>query len=516
MTLLKRFGYIPAAILLLIGFNSCDDDFTSIGGELIGGQIDNFPKYEAGVVAYNKNLTAVQTNNLPAYLLGVYQEPVYGQMTANILTQLSLANNSPTFGRTPRLDSVVMTVPYFSTQLPNNEQGNTVYRIDSLYGNSPYKLSIFRSNLFLNDFDPEADFETRQKYYSDQGPFFENFIANEPLLVIPSFVPSSRQVKYLGENSTGAIDTIRKGPRLRVQLPVQFFKETIIDNEGTTILSNNNNFKNFLKGLYFKAEPINGAGNMLLLDYTSEDAGIVLYYTSFPEEGDEDGEQGTFKLNFGNSIVNTFNQDLPTGIVEEITGSDSRPGAENLYLKGGEGSMAIIELFEDDAEIEEIRANNWLINEANLTFTVNRSLAPAGPQEPQRVLLYNLKTNDVLLDYRLDPTSQSPDPAGAVINHSIPLVRGEDGYGTQYKIRITEHVRRIIAEDQENVKLGLVVIQNIQATGAVAIKNPSEEGVKRIPAGTVITPRGTVLYGNRAAEASNRVKFNIYYSETGN
>lgn len=514
MTFLKRISYFPAAVLLLIAFTSCDDDFTSIGGELIGGQVDNLPKYEAGVVAYNNNLTKVQTNNLPAYLLGVYQEPVYGQMTASVLSQLSLASNSPTFGNEPRLDSVVLTLPYFSTKLPNDEQGNPVYKIDSLYGNSPYKLAIFKSNLFLNDFDPDANFEVRQKYFSDQGPFFESFIADDPLYINPSFVPSTREVRYLEENSSGGIDTLRKGPRLRVQLPVQFFKENIIEKEGTSVLFNNNNFRNFIKGLYFKAEAVNGAGNMLLLNFNAEDAGIVLYYTSFPEGGGQDGDQRTFKLNFGNSIVNTFIQDLPVEILEEINESNDRPGAENLFLKGGEGSMAIIELFESEDEIAEIRAKNWLINEANLVFTVNRTLAPAG-QEPQRVYLYNLKTNEVLLDYRLDPTNQLPNPGLSNVNHSVPLLRGEDNNGVQYKIRITEHVRRILLGDQDNVKLGLVVTSNIQQTGRVAVISPLE-AVTGIPAGTVVTPRGTVLYGNLEEDASKRIKFNIYYSETGN
>jgi hypothetical protein len=45
------------------------------------------------------------------------------------------------------------------------------------------------------------------------------------------------------------------------------------------------------------------------------------------------------------------------------------------YLKGGEGSMAILELFGPDAdnngvadELETIRNSGWLINEANLVF----------------------------------------------------------------------------------------------------------------------------------------------------
>ena len=107
MILLKKFRYLPAVALMVLAFTSCDDDFNTIGGELVGGQLDAFPRYEAGVVAYNKKLSAVQTNNLPLQLLGIYNEPVYGQQQANVLAQLSLSANNPGFGNEPRLDSVI-------------------------------------------------------------------------------------------------------------------------------------------------------------------------------------------------------------------------------------------------------------------------------------------------------------------------------------------------------------------------------------------------------------------------
>ena len=145
MILFKKFRYLPAVALMVLAFTACDDDFNTIGGELVGGQLDAFPRYEAGVVAYNKKLSAVQTNNLPLQLLGVYNEPVYGQQQANVLAQLSLSANNPGFGNEPRLDSVVLTLPYFSTKQENDAQGNAVYKLDSIYGNSPFKLTISRS-----------------------------------------------------------------------------------------------------------------------------------------------------------------------------------------------------------------------------------------------------------------------------------------------------------------------------------------------------------------------------------
>lgn len=517
MTFFKRFRFLPAAALAVLAIISCDDDFTNIGGGLVGGQLDNLPKYEAGIVAYNQVLDTVQTNNLPAHLLGVYQEPIYGQQVANVLTQLSLSAENPTFGNQPVLDSVVLSLPYFSTQLENDEDGNAVYRLDSIYGNSPYKLTVSRSNLFLNEFDPNANFETRQRYYSTQGPIIENSLIGEPIYINESFLPSANEVTYRGRNAENAIDTMVVAPRLRAHLPTRFFQENILNKVGSPELSTNNTFRNFIRGLYFQAEPLNGDGNMMLLNFNHQDAGIILYYKVAPNEEDEDEEeenlQRSFRLSFGPSIVNTFEQELPPDIAAEIETSNEAPGAENLFLKGGEGSMAIIELFEDDVELADLKSRNWLINEASLTFQVNQQRVPGGRSEPERLYLYNLDNNQLLVDYRLDPTLTIPNATNAVVTHSRPLVRDEDGNGLRYKIRITEHVRQILNGDAENVRLGLVVIQNILQVNNAATPN---ESIRRVPTGTVITPKGTILHGNLAPDESKRLKFEIFYTEIDN
>jgi hypothetical protein len=287
-----------------------------------------------------------------------------------------------------------------------------------------------------------------------------------------------------------------------------------LNKEGSPELFNNNNFRNFIRGLYFKAEPLDGTGSMLLLDFIDPAAGILLYYTNTAAEGGEE-TQNTFKINFGPNIVNTFSQELPAAIKIEIERSDTLPGAENLYLKGGEGAMAVVKLFKNEAEISELREKNWIINEANLTFFVNQDLVEEGKQEPSRVYLYNLETNQMLFDYNFDPTLNAENPNLAFSTHSPQLRRDENGNGIFYRIRITEHVRRILQKLETNAKLGLVVTQNIRAVNPVAVKPPVDE-ISRVPSGAVITPRGTVLHGNLSSDPAKRLKFNIYYTETSN
>ena len=69
-----------------------------------------------------------------------------------------------TIGVNVQLDSVVLTIPYFSDS-EQDDEGVTTYELDSVYGNADatMKLSIFRNNYFLRDFDPDSNFEQRQK-----------------------------------------------------------------------------------------------------------------------------------------------------------------------------------------------------------------------------------------------------------------------------------------------------------------------------------------------------------------
>jgi len=516
MILFNRLRYFSAAAFIVFAFISCDDDFNSIGGDIVGGQLDELPRYEAGVVAYNKRIEAVETNNLPAHLLGVYKEPVFGLQTASILSQLTLSASAPNFGEEPVIDSVVLTLPYFSTRLENNEIGDAVYRLDSVYGSSPFKISVSRSGYYLNDYDPNANFETRQKYYSDQGGVIENNLVGAPILVMESFRPSSREVSYRQKNEAGELDTVNVSPRMRVKLPISFFQENIVDKAGSTELSSNNNFKNYLRGLYFKAEAINQDGSMLLLDFANSNAGIMIYYTNTIEQnGEETEEHNTYSLRFDANTLNIFSQEFPANISQEIASSNDSLGAANLFLKGGAGSMAIIELFKDQAELEEIRSNNWLVNEANLTFYVNQERVPGGDTEPNRVFLYNLDNNTILNDYAADLTAEADNPNDAVLTHLPALVRGEDDKGIYYKLRITEHVRRVLSGDIENVKLGLVVTQNVKLRSNAAIR-PVENNISRVHAGSVITPEGTVLHGNLSANEEKRLKFNIIYTPINN
>lgn len=509
---------VAAFLVVSFSFIACDDDFSTVGGEIIENPAD-VEVEEFEVTAYSKKLNSVQTNNLPDHLLGVYNDPIYGQSEASILTQLSLSTNNPTFGQETRLDSVVLTIPYYSTEGDSDENDNIEYALDSIYGDGPFKLSIQESRYFLSNFDPDANFQDRQKYYSDQQDLFEENLVGDVIYENENFLPSSEAIVTYGENDEGEQDTITSGPALRIHLPVEYFQEKIIDKEGSAELSNNNNFTEYLRGLFIKAEAVNEEGSMILFDL--EEGNINLHYTHEREAANDDGEDeieevaATYQLNFGDNVVNTFEGDFPVDVLQAITGADKENGEENLFLKGGEGSMAIVELFEDEAQLEELRENNWLINEANLIFYVNQEMM-AGNTEPDRLYIYDVENNRVLADYsfaenRLGDLNPE-DPFNSMATFSSPLERNEEGDGISYTLNLTQHLTGVLNYDGDNVKLGVVVTQNINETGSSAVRG--DEQISRVPAMSLISPQGTVLHGNLSDDADKRLKLRIFYTQT--
>src|SRR5690606_23550571 len=105
-------------------------------------------------------------------------------------------------------------------------------------------------------------------------------------------------------------------PGLRIKLDSLFFQTKIIEMEGTEELRNSNNFKNFLRGIYFKVNSPTNNGSLFIFDATK--AYVSIFYSFDDEDDPEVRDNGVFKLNFGGINVNTFSNQLPGQIQTAI------------------------------------------------------------------------------------------------------------------------------------------------------------------------------------------------------
>ena len=200
---------------------------------------------------------------------------------------------------------------------------------------------------------------------------------------------------------------------------------------------------------------------------------------------------------------------------------------QRLYLKGGEGSMAIVELFAEDEfgnskadQLNEFRTvedgritPKRLINEAYLEFYVDQTAS--NEDQPNRVYIYDIENNIPVADYFLDQTVNETS-TDSKYTHLVPLSTETDESGVEqkkYKIRITEHLNNIIVRDSTNVKLGLVVSSNV---GEASGKGVLDDNSLTIPVGSILSPKSIILHGSNSTDEAKRVKLNIYYTEPNN
>ncbi|WP_242117409.1 DUF4270 domain-containing protein [Aestuariivivens sediminicola] len=534
--------------LMVLSFIACDKDFNSIDSDVLGKSNANFNTTKINVesvLGYNKKLNNTQVNGLNSNLLGVYKDPIYGLTTASILTQITPVSYNPDFGDNATIDSVVLNIPYFSRQDGVDDNGNATYVMnerDSLYGTEAIKLSIYRNNYFLRDFNPNSQSQETQNYYSfaENTPnTAENFIVTESgsvnfdaykgALIYESdtegFFPSNASViTKTGEGDEATFNFAE--PAFRIKLDTLFWRTAIFDVEGGNELSNSNNFKNYFRGLYFKAEAINDDGNMILLNLSSSSATITIHYSKDSTTEDDARIPSTYVFNFSGIKINTLTNDFSTA-PEPLVDGNRIEGDQRLYLKGTAGSMAVIDLFGGDPDnngipdaLEQLRSefldadNNpiKLINEAHLVLTEVPELTGGTDHTFDRLYAYDIKNNQRIIDYELDPTGNTTFPASSILIHlgvrdtlSLdPLIYG-------YKIRVTEHVKNLVFRDSTNTKIGLVISNNVNYTDNVDLLNSTDD-VSEVPAATQLTNRGTVLYGSNTAE-SGKLKLEIYYSE---
>ena len=454
------------SVFFIIFIYSCDKDFTSIDSDVISAENAinfNTSSIDYPIVASNLRLNPVKSNNLPSFMLGYNNNPFYGESKASFLGQVVPAEFSPSFGENVVLDSVVLTIPYYSRGVETSEDGDISYEIDSVYGNTATKLYVYKSNFYLRDFNPSGDFSDSQNYYSNgalsnsesinQAEIEAELLYESGILGDGSddFIPSSERIDLTSLDSLGETyvsSSIAPAIRLKLNNPNDnFWQSLFFENEGNPELINPNTFKEFFRGLYIKADGVNSDGSMMLLNFASSNTKLTIHYTSETSTDSDTDSGGTstetitsqneYVLNFTDNLVNIYENNF----LVDVSNPNTVDGDERIYLKGGEGYMSTVDLFGGDIQDEngemvnafehfknsfydeENEIANKIINEAYIEFFVDQTQDIGS--EPDRIYLYNFEQNTALIDYFLDQ-SVSSTTINAKINHLEPLTRDGD------------------------------------------------------------------------------------------
>lgn len=519
---MNRFSFLKYSVIgfsSLFFLTSCDKDFNEVGADIIGDSGFEFSSYsDATVTAYNQFDAVVQTNNLPINQLGIIDNAAFGTTISSFVTQVQLANLNPEFPNSAIVDKVELTIPYYSTQLTDDGTDKT-YRLDSIYGTGKINLQIFRTNKFLRNFNEVL---LPQRYFSDETSIFDSNINgtklnDEAISENTEFAFSSSQQTEISLKSEDQSEvTTKVAPRMKLQLNKLFFQNLLINAKASGKLTTNALFQEYFRGLYFKVDAVNNEKGMALMNFAG--GKITVFYKESTA-----GIRKTLAINLIGNTVNLFQNSLasntlPINTVPVIA-------TDRLYLKGGAGFHSYLDLFGTaDATgvvpkeaIAELKNNNWIINEANLVFTIDQTI-PSG-EIPKRIYVYDAKNKRPVFDYVTDQSASTSKPKYSKVVHGGIYTEVKNTAGViiakRYKIRITDHIKNIINRDSTNVRLGVSVTEDISKIGNKYMKNtPDNAYFNSIPEASVINPLGTILYGSGAnVEQSKRIKLEIFYTK---
>ncbi|EJL63298.1 DUF4270 domain-containing protein [Flavobacterium sp. CF136] len=535
-------------------FYSCDKDFNAIGDDLIGNDHFDLTADIYSVNAYNQKVTPVASNNLAVNALGIFENPVFATTTANFNTQVSLTSYAPDLGEGVAIDSVTLNIPYFvdASKTTTTAEGISTYTLDSIYGpvDGKIKLSVYESGVFLNTYNAN-NYDVSKFYSTDRNSDFQtqaealgarlNDAADQS--ENDGFFFNSKEITEKTPKTETTAEIIKRiKPEMRLHLNKDFFKTKIF---GATAnqLAADDVFKNYFKGLYFKVEKSGILpSTMAMLDFKS--GKINIFYkakTAITTDAETVMESRSLVINLTGNTVSLLEESNPNSNYTTAAAND-KVADEKLYLKGGQGSMAVIELFGEDLiqygsdgnvittpnnvpdELDEIRHNytakNWRVNEANLVFHIDANTM-AGAIEPNRIYLYDLTNNTILNDYSFDgSTSITGDPKKAKSIFGGMINVDANKRGTTYKIRITNYIRSIMRNAAvANVKLGLVVTEDINTTASAKLDKTKinvGSAISEVPRASVMSPLGTVLYGGIVSQnvpEEKKLKLEIYYTK---
>jgi len=449
----------------------------------------------------------------------------------------------------------------------NDVDGSTIFsdnfaekvELDSIYINGinyddvaktplpSFNLKVERSTFYLRDLDPDTSFQEAQQYYSSEV-FTPDFVEGDPLFQgVVEIIDEEILIQNEDDDSTEDVDesqTFTKlQPGIRVKLDNEFFQTNILDKEGSSELISQANFTEFIRGLHFSIEDEDGSEVFLLLDLSAANITMTYEYTDYDTNGTTDDltddnpnnivekdfvfsllTRSTTGVISGNAVNTIITENYGPQILEVL---DNGENSSRIYLKGGPGTYAEINLFEENGGediLEQIKNENWVINEANLVFYIDRNQLDAvgSTLEPPRLYLYNTENKIALIDISTDPASQQtgvPDLFGFYPNYD-GIIQESNDKGVKYSVKITDHINNMIVRDSTNATLGLTLSTNIQNWNIADAKVSDTEaigGEEELPITSTMTPLGTILFGGNIDAADpdydKRLKLEISYTK---
>lgn len=288
---------------LIISVISCVKEENKIGDNLIDGQNTSTIFTDTiEVTTRIKLVDSVKSANLNYSVLGAINDPKFGKTNTALYSQLFLEQNNINFGSGTTLDSIVLILPYldYYGDTTNNQQ-----------------FKIYEVSETIDTF----------KVYSNESYTISDEIGDHTFTPHP-VVSGSGSDETFGD--------------LRIPLH-NAFGEKILSKSGQSELENDDNFKEYIKGIAIIPENNHPSGNGSLFTFDYQKIKVRMFYTT-------GSTQDSINFVFTNSTehLNAYNHEYSG---TEAEGSLSQINTENIYIQG----LAGLEIEVDFPNIEQLQ-----------------------------------------------------------------------------------------------------------------------------------------------------------------
>jgi hypothetical protein len=462
--MIKKGAYLGLFVLFISIVISCEKDFQDVASNVVSNTKFETKDTIIEIEVTNKQITNVRGDGLSIggtlgqYLLGVYNNPNYEKIEASTISQLALDVNAKlqpeTYGAdttvVTTIDTVFLKIPYQATL---KSETTSDYTLDSIIGDQSkaFTLNVYRTDTYLNRLNPN-DPAKINVYNSDHT--YQILPGELNAEVNYQFIPNKLDTIFVYKRrlSNGTVyktDTVKltsNNPFARIALDKAKIKQIFVDEYGTSKFETQEAFNEYFKGLYIQATGNEGslmAFNVATTNFNLKPS-LEIKYTKTVLKG-------------GTTIVDTLEKTssyLLSNFTNSLYKMDEKvhPTNENVIVQGTAGNMATVKLL-DATKLNALRAKQWLINDATVTFYVNKNIIGNDTTNtPYNLLLFK---DGIVKSHIKDLTTEGTEIYGG------KLILDSNRKPDFYSFKITDYISDLLSGETEyNPILGLKVLNS--------------------------------------------------------
>lgn len=502
---------------------NCEPEADSLGEQLFidGAAQGNETSYP--LVAYNINnndtirsdasrllSTVSETNSIAAGVLGAFNEGQFGMQKASFIAQLRMSTDNFDFGKTPKIDSVVLVMK--PAYIADSIVTRPVKDENLLVGTESTPVSTE-----IKAYPTNYDFKYGKMKL---GPGGTHTLLHINVDEVTTFLDGNNEAfkrsnllvstgTALGStvfNGTVTAKTITKksdntalftsDAGIRIRLDKDFFQSKILDKNGKPELMDAANFTRHFKGIKLSVTDTDA----YLLQFNPNLMEVVMYYTN---ERNDNGTitrpQSTFKLNVaGSTRFGKYDYDRANSAWEKaIPLINPKDGNPKLYMQGMGGPSIAIKI--PDETIDELKK---LYND-NKAAIVSARIRMYTDQSWDNNYLRTNKNYNILPLKNIDPATKVITYTGFTADQIAGLDWLKSNKKPEYyEFVVTKTVKDIVEKAAENNTL----IVNV---GKFTLTDTGFLGYKYT--GRAFTMERGVFVGTTGQKNDNSIQLKIIY-----